>query len=272
VTYSVRNIAIAVVLAIAAAAAVLVYTTSYRQSITRGQARVNVFVATRDIPAGTPFAQAQDALKSTAILADDKTPGALTSTAGMAGKVASQTVFAGQQVVSAVFATSTTQAPALSLSKTERAVRIMCDPDPSCLIGDIQAGDKVDVFETVYTRSSKDATIGISRLLLHGVRVLDVPAVDPKKGGGLSATAGNTKNSVLIAIDQSLAAKFTWLEGFGGRWGQIWLAVRPPDSSAQDGPPVVETVGTMVFDGLSAGEIAKISSALGLQPNGKVGG
>ena len=41
-TYNVRNIAIALVMAIAAAAAVLVYTTSYRQSVTRGQKRVEV--------------------------------------------------------------------------------------------------------------------------------------------------------------------------------------------------------------------------------------
>ena len=36
-TYNVRNIAIAMVMAIAAAAVVLIYTTSYRQSVTRAR-------------------------------------------------------------------------------------------------------------------------------------------------------------------------------------------------------------------------------------------
>ncbi len=270
-TYSVRNIAIAVVLAIAAAAAVLVYTTSYRQSITKGQARVNVLVATRDIPAGTPFAQAQDALKLTAILADDKTPGALTAIDGMAGKVASQTVFAGQQVVAAVFAVSTTQAPALSLSKTERAVRVLCTPDPSCLIGDIKAGDKVDVFETVNVKiEGQQIDHLVSRVLMQGVRVLDVPDPAKPKTGGISTGTANAKSSVLLAVDQRFAAKLTWLSGVNNNGGQIWLAVRPPDSSAQDTPTGVETLGSMVFDGLSAADVARIAAALGTQP-GKVG-
>ena len=47
----------------------------------------------------------------TSVLADDKAPGALSTTAGLEGKVTGQTIYAGQQVVAASFGTSTEQAP-----------------------------------------------------------------------------------------------------------------------------------------------------------------
>ena len=123
-TYNVRNIAIAVVMAVAAAAVVLIYTTSYRQSVTKGQKRVDVMVASRDIVAGTPAEEASGAMVLTSVLADDKAPGALSTTAGLDGKVAAQTIYAGQQVVAAAFGTSTTQAASLQITKDERAVRV----------------------------------------------------------------------------------------------------------------------------------------------------
>src|ERR1043165_272711 len=95
VTYNVRNIAIAVVMAIAAAAVVLVYTTSYRQSVTKGQKRVDVMVASRDIGAGTPADEAAGAMVLTSVLSDDKAPGALATSAGLEGKVATRDIVAG---------------------------------------------------------------------------------------------------------------------------------------------------------------------------------
>ena len=147
-TYNVRNIAIAIVMAIAAAAVVLVYTTSYRQSVTRGQKRVDVMVASRDIVAGTPAEEASGAMVLTSVLADDKAPGALSTTAGLEGKVTGQTIYAGQQVVAATFGTST-DAGAAAADHEGRA------RDPR----DVrrrrrrhdrrgQAGDYVDVFAT----------------------------------------------------------------------------------------------------------------------------
>ena len=262
-TYSVRNIAIAVVMAIAAAAAVLVYTTSYRQSVTRGQQRVKVMVATRDIPAGTPIDQALTGLQLTSILSDDKTPGALTSTAGLTGKVAAQTIYTGQQVVAAVFAEPSTQAAPLQIAKNERAVRIVCSPDPSCLLGDVQAGDKVDVFATIKVKpAGAQEDYLVSRLLVAGVRVIAVPAVAVKKTGLSSGGLGAGKQTVMIAVDQRVATKFTWAEGAGDQGAQLWLAVRPPDASAEDESTVVETVNSMIFDNLTPSEITKLQAVL----------
>ena len=52
-TYRVRNIGIAVALAIVAALLTTFYVTNYKKSVQSGEAAVTVFVAARDIPVGT---------------------------------------------------------------------------------------------------------------------------------------------------------------------------------------------------------------------------
>lgn len=269
-TYNVRNIAIAVVMAIAAAAVVLVYTTSYRQSVTRGQKRVDVMVASRDIVAGTPAEEAAGAMTLTSVLADDKSPGALSTTAGLEGKVTGQTIYAGQQVVAATFGTSIEQAPQLQLTKTERALRVMCKPKASCLIGDVQAGDKVDIFETIAVDAGANGgKIFVTRMLLSGVKVLSIPSPDPNAKGGLSKGGEKTEDTVMVVVDQAKATKLAWIGGTDDtRGGQVWLAVRPPDAVAQDVPIVSETPESMLLDGLPATEATRLIATL--QGKGKI--
>jgi Flp pilus assembly protein CpaB len=264
VTYNVRNIAIAVIMAIAAAAVVLVYTTSYRQSVTRGQKRVDVMVASRDIVAGTPAEEASGAMTLTSVLADDKAPGALSTTAGLEGKVTGQTIYAGQQVVAATFGTSLEQAPQLQLTKTERALRVMCSPKASCLIGDVKAGDKVDVFETIAVDAGVNGNkVFVTRMLLSGVKVLAIPSIDPNAKGGLAKGADKNDDTVMLVVDQAKATKLAWLGGTDDtRGGQVWLAVRPPDAVAQDVPIVSETPESMILDGLPAADATKLIATL----------
>jgi Flp pilus assembly protein CpaB len=263
VTYNVRNIAIAIVMAIAAAAVVLVYTTSYRQSVTRGQKRVDVMVASRDIVAGTPAEEASGAMTLTSVLADDKAPGALSTTAGLEGKVTGQTIYAGQQVVAASFGTSTEQAPQLQLTKTERALRVMCEPKASCLIGDVKAGDKVDVFTTVAVDAGGGNKVFVTRMLMSGIKVLSIPTIDPNAKGGLAKGSDKDEDTVMLVVDQAKATKFAWIGGTDDtRGGQVWLAVRPPDAVAQDVPIVSETPESMLLDGLPAAEATKLIATL----------
>jgi Flp pilus assembly protein CpaB len=264
VTYNVRNIAIAVILAIAAAAVVLVYTTSYRQSVTRGQKRVDVMVASRDIVAGTPAEEASGAMTLTSVLADDKAPGALSTTAGLEGKVTGQTIYAGQQIVAATFGTSLEQATQLQLTKTDRALRVMCEPKASCLIGDVKAGDKVDVFETIEVDAGVTGNkVFVTRMLLSAVKVLAIPDIDPNAKGGLAKGSEKNESTVMLMVDQAKATKLAWLGGTDNtRGGQVWLAVRPPDAVAQDVPIVSETPESMILDGLPAADAQKLIATL----------
>jgi len=277
VTYNVRNIAIAVVLAVAAALVVLVYTTSYRQSVTKGQKRVDVMVASRDIVAGTPAEEAAGAMVLTSVLSDDKAPGALSTTAGLDGKVAAQTIYAGQQVVAAAFGTSTTQAPALQITKDERAVNVVVQRS-SGMIGDVKAGDYIDVFATLFTNGNDDnlngqkhqplepnrlhAESGNSRIftrrLLTKVRVLAVPEDDTKLKGGLAKGGGGKNDDLIVtlAVSQADAAKIAFTQTAGDS-AKLWFVVRPPEAVAQDQPLTIETIESMIADGESPAELKK---------------
>ncbi len=278
-TYNVRNIAIALVMAIAAAAVVLVYTTSYRQSVTKGQKRVDVMVASRDIVAGTPAEEAAGAMVLTSVLSDDKAPGALSTTAGLDGKVAAQTIYAGQQVVAAAFGTSTTQAPALQITKDERAVNVTVQRD-SGMIGDVKAGDYIDIFATIFASEegqvSGDAATAagtpqpgsrqghldtgnarvFTRRLLTKVRVLAVPEDDSKVKGGLAKGAKNDEMIVTLAVSQTDAAKIAFTQTAGDT-AKLWFVVRPPEAVAQDQPLTIETIESMIADGESPAELKK---------------
>jgi Flp pilus assembly protein CpaB len=277
VTYNVRNIAIALVLAIAAAAVVLVYTTSYRQSVTKGQKRVDVMVASRDIVAGTPAEEAAGAMVLSSVLSDDKAPGALSTTAGLEGKVAAQTIYAGQQVVAAAFGTSTTQAPALQITKDERAVNVTIQRDAG-MIGDVKAGDYVDIFATIFMNGGDDNENGklhapgepnrlhaetgsarvFTRRLLTKVRVLAVPEDDTKVKGGLAKGGGGKNDGLIVtlAVSQSDAAKIAFTQTAPDT-AKLWFVVRPPEAVAQDQPLTIETIESMLADGESPAELKK---------------
>ena len=277
-TYNVRNIAIAVVMAIAAAAVVLIYTTSYRQSVTKGQKRVDVMVASRDIVAGTPAEEAAGAMVLTSVLSDDKAPGALSTTAGLDGKVAAQTIYAGQQVVAAAFGTSTTQAASLQITKDERAVRVVVQ-QANGMLGDVKAGDFVDVFATIYAKDESQGPTAVTpgatarpdagnnhlvtggdrvftRRLLTKVRVLEVPEDQTKGKGGLAKGAGKDDLTVTLAVSQADAAKIAFTQTATDS-AKLWFVVRPPEAVAQDQPLTVETLESMIADGESPAELKK---------------
>ncbi len=271
-TYNVRNIAIAVVMAIAAAAVVLVYTTSYRQSVTRGQKRVDVMVASRDIVAGTPAEEASGAMVLTSVLADDKAPGALATTAGLEGKVTGQAIYAGQQVVAATFGTSTTQAAQLQITKAERAIRVKVDA-ANGMLGQVHAGDFVDVFVTISVGAEganglvltppqtgshveSGTTRVFTRRVLTKVRVLEVPDENAKGPGGLSKNAKDDVATVTLAVPQNDATKLAFIETTPDNT-KIWFVVRPPEAVAQDLPLTIETLESMIADGESPAELKK---------------
>ena len=53
-TYSIRNIAIAIALALVAALLVTFYVSNYKRRVQQGESNVRVYVAAHDIPAGRP--------------------------------------------------------------------------------------------------------------------------------------------------------------------------------------------------------------------------
>ena len=106
-TYNVRNIVIALVLAGIAAFLVIVYTSNVQKQAHNSQQTTKVLEATADVPAGTSV---KDAISGGQLAAPggrvaDAIAGAPTSTtiAGDKDLVTTQALYAGQQVTTAMF-------------------------------------------------------------------------------------------------------------------------------------------------------------------------
>jgi len=76
-TYRVRNIVIAVVLAAFAALMTSYYVTNYKRHVQQGEDHVQVYVASQDIPAGTAGADAMHMLKHKTVTKAGVAPGAI---------------------------------------------------------------------------------------------------------------------------------------------------------------------------------------------------
>src|SRR5438874_13777764 len=98
-SYRLRNILIAVALAGLAALLVTFYVSNYKNSVQKDEASVPVLVAAKDIPAGTLGSDvAKGDLKIEEVARKTVVPGAISSPDQIRALVATQTVFAGEQV------------------------------------------------------------------------------------------------------------------------------------------------------------------------------
>jgi Flp pilus assembly protein CpaB len=247
-TYSVRNILIAMVTAVAAAVVVLLYTSSFKEQVTKDQQRVGVLVAKADIPAGSSAEKAAGSMELRDVLASDRAPGAITAAAQIDGRVATQTVFAGQQVVADVFQQAITQSASLQLDKTQRGVRIEVDTSKGVL-GTVKAGETVDVFGTFEVETDDGDTGVVSRLLLKDVRILEAPGPTDDDKADITE-----KQIVMLSVTQREATKLAFMAADDSN-RTIQLVVRPPKGQAAEMPVSVETLETMIMEGLTVAEI-----------------
>src|SRR5256714_8558498 len=102
-TYRVRNIGIAVALAVVAALLTSFYVTNYKRHVQRGEDHVTVLVAKRDIPQGTSGSDASSLLRPVEVPRRSVVPGAITGPDEISNLVASQQTFQGEQVTTRRF-------------------------------------------------------------------------------------------------------------------------------------------------------------------------
>src|SRR3972149_9813999 len=106
-TYRLRNISIAIALAVVAALLTSFYVTNYQRSVRHDEANVQVFVAARDIPAGPDGADvvAKGMLTKADVVRRSVVPGSISDPAQIDELVATQPIFAGEQVTTRRFPT-----------------------------------------------------------------------------------------------------------------------------------------------------------------------
>ena len=222
----------AVTLAVAAAALagilLAVFLSQYRSSVQGGTAPASVLVADRLIPKGTSgdVLISERLFKTGSVAEADLVDGALANAAALAGRVATRDIYPGQQLSAADFTTGGDPLRG-KLAATDRAVAVPLDESHG-LIGEIQAGDRVDVLAGFGSNGSVGSGRPVLRTLLQDVLVLKAPPVDFEASEG-------TKAPVLLRVNDKQAAQLA----FAADNGKLWVALRPPAGASQSDPAAV---------------------------------
>ena len=261
-TYRARNIAVAVVLAIVAALLTGFYVTSYKRNVQHSEDHVSVLVATKDIPAGTSGADviAKKYLAPQQVLRRTVVPGALSETNQIADLIATQPIFVGEQVSARRFQPVTQSGVVSELKGNMRALQLEGDPN-QLLAGTLRAHDHVDVVANIKYKlldfngpSEKSGTASedlvATRVVLRDLEVLKAPA-----SPGAESQLNNASDgfSVLLRVTDSQAQKLFFVEKNGD-----WTLQLRPVVDAADSPESVETVGSVLSDGLRGNQLSHL--------------
>ncbi len=242
-TYRVRNIGFAVVLAAFAGLLTIVYVVNYKRHVQHGENKVSVLVAARDIPAGTTGSEVveQHMLKPESVSRRSVVPGAVSSQDQLQRLVVTQEVFAGEQVTTRRFAPPRELGIRSQLRATERGFQLAGDPN-QLLAGTLKDGDHVDVVGAWETKSGS-ANVRVSRVILRNILVLTAApdaAETAKLGPGQDA-------SIQLRVTDAQSQKLKWITEFGSGL-KFHLELRPPANSA-DSPNTFQTSRSMLSDG-----------------------
>ena len=236
-TYRVRNIVLAVALAALAALLVTFYVANYKKTVQSGEKNVTVFVATKEIAAGTSGGDAQVARRNVV-------PGATSNLAQLEGKIATEAVYPGEQVTLSRFKPVQQSGVLAGLTGNQRAFQLAGDPN-QMLIGTLKAGDRVDVlaaFKVKELLRTDNEEVPVTRTALRDILVLSAP-------GGVSTGsklgASQSGSAVQLAVTDAQARKLFFITQ-NGAWH---LTLRPVVDPTDTGEGI-ETVDTLVCDGL----------------------
>jgi Flp pilus assembly protein CpaB len=243
-TYRLRNIVIAVVLAAFAALLTMMYVTSYEKRVQNGEEDVSVLVATSDIPAGISGAAAMARVEERMVAQRNVAPGAVSEKSQLEEFVVSQPIYAGEQVSRQRFSSSSEIGVRSSLTGNMRAFALSGD-GVQLLADTLRAGDRVDLVASLKISEEKEGSA--TRIVLRDIEVLKPAGATGNKR--LDNAAGRNQLSVLLAVSDTQVQKLFHVQ----RHGEWALQLRPV-VDAVDSPEILETNSTILRDGLRGGQ------------------
>lgn len=267
-TYRVRNIAIAVALAALAAILTVVYVKNYTSNAEQAQATITVYTATKDAAAGTLGSDLTGSLQAEKVVREASAPDAITAPGQIEKLVVGEPIYAGEQVTMRHFTTVEEQGVRLEITGTERAYQLPGDEN-QLLAGTLEPGDRVDVVASIKYKLlnlrpsgrnsaaagseegnsvAENETFVASRIVLRDLRVLEV--ADTSGDSSAIRETANAALSVVLAVTDAQASELFFVQK-NADWS---LQLRPSDDPA-DSPESVETVGTVLVDGLKASQL-----------------
>jgi pilus assembly protein CpaB len=245
--YRFRNTIIAVGLALVGVLLVLAYVGSYRKDVQNGEDKVEVFVASRDIPEGTdgPSVAGGGYLKKETVLKRNVIKGAITGPTQITNLAAGQKILEGEQITTRQFHPAAEQGVLASISTNQRAMTVPGDED-SLLSGIVKDGDRVDVLANINFIVRREGSSGgdlrrvASRVILRDLLVLRAPNSSSSSDIGTAQ-----QSSITLALTDNQSQKLL----FALKNGTFWLVLRPVAKPAES-PEKVETIDSILTDGL----------------------
>jgi pilus assembly protein CpaB len=260
-SYSVRNIVIALVLALVAAGLVVMYTSNVKSQADKSIKTTTVVVSKGDIVAGTPVNTlvTGNAFATRQVATKDVVPGAFTSVASLNTSLATATnITAGAQITPAMFSDSKDTAIVNQIHGTMRAVQLSFNAN-RVLGGTLKAGDHVDIYGEgtiqASNNNSKYSQQTVASRIITNVEVLSTydtgvattPLTSASGANSASGTSDGTGgDAVILAIPQNLLPDLMLVRAVGG----FWMALRP-SHGAQDTGVSVATPCSVFGTGLT---------------------
>ena len=226
---------IAVVAALIAGLAILVYLNRYRQNLQSGTTPVTVLIARQTIPSGTPgsIVATKRLFTATTIRESQLREGAFSDSASLTGRIATKEIAPGSQLTAADFSTSSS-ALAATISDRQRIVSIPLDAAHG-LSGDVEVGNHVDVYGAFNvipigpdgTPLNGGQSRPVLKLIVANVPVAAISAV--------GSTIGSKSSNVSLRVNDTEAGEIA----FSSENGKVWLALRPSAGARSSKPQIV---------------------------------
>jgi Flp pilus assembly protein CpaB len=224
-TYRVRNIGIAAALALLAAMFTFFYVSNYKKHVQQGQELVDVYVASRDIPAGTSGADVAGSLAHKRVERTAVVPGAISDPSQVKRLVATQEIFSGEQVSTKRFQPLTEQGIRGQLKGNMRALVVPGDAN-QLLVGTLEDGDRIDVVAS--WTYPEGAQIHVSRTVLRDIKVLHAPSESTVQNH--LGSAASSPYAAVLALSDTQSRKLFWMMK-NGEWSfELRPVVKATDS------------------------------------------
>jgi Flp pilus assembly protein CpaB len=185
-------------------------------------------------------------------------PGAITNKGEVAGLVAADQIYAGEQVTTLRFVPAAQQGIVGELKGNQRALQVPGDQN-ELLAGTLRADDRIDVVASIKYRvrdlnggtAGADIDRTASRIVLRDIRVLQAPEA-PTSDTTLGSNS-TSYNAILAVTDAQAQKLFYVLKNAD------WSFQLRPKNRPKDSPESVETLESILGDGLKSGPQAQLT-------------
>jgi Flp pilus assembly protein CpaB len=251
-TYRLRNIAVAVGLALVAALLTTFYVANYKRHVRQSESTVKVYVAKRDVPQGTSGAEMikRHLMVTSDVTARTVVPGYVSSPDQVASLLTTQTIFAGEQVTLRRFASHAQQGIRSQLHGPLRALSLPGTND-QLLAGILKDGDHVDVMANLKTGGC--ATCFADRVVARNLLVLHAPSTGPDP-----SKVGTGNSSVVLAVSDRREGQKVF---FAVQNAAGWTLQLRPVANATDTPYDIESGVSVLRDNVTPANLSHFAGS-----------